>query len=244
MICGGATLMAEWTSVIQGLSARYTNVLNDLHDDYIHTGTLGRDIQVSVLRRKRKLKVVNPITKSEVNGIELANKAHSAILRLGNRCFKDIVAQVELFVTELIRFWLHKHPGLISEKAITVAVLFASPTLEDAQNAAVEEAIDSTISDKMYGRPEKWFAYLKKNLGVQFAVQDELDFVEMKARRDVLEHNNGIIEAVYSQKAKNASKYVMGVQVQITDQDIDDAYQLVKRLIREASEVVIAKSNL
>ena len=93
----------------------------------------------------------------------------------------------------------------------------------------------------MYGRPDKWFNYLKKNLGAQFLVQDESSFIEMKARRDVLEHNNGIVEVTYREKAKAAAKFDLGSLVKLTEQDIDEAHHLIQRLITDAGVSVIAR---
>ena len=93
----------------------------------------------------------------------------------------------------------------------------------------------------MYGRPDKWFNYLKKNVGAQFAAAEESSFIEMKARRDVFEHNNGAVEAIYREKAKTAAKYQVGDQVQIISRDVDEAYELTQRLIQTLSAFAMAK---
>jgi hypothetical protein len=108
---------------------------------------------------------------------------------------------------------------------------------------ALREAIESSIAEKKYGRPDKWFNYLKKNIGTHFVAADESSFIEMKARRDVLEHNNGIAEATYREKAKVRSRYQVGDQVHITSTDVDDAYQLAMRLIFELTASAIAASR-
>jgi hypothetical protein len=163
------------------------------------------------------------------------------VKRLKDRSYKDIVAQFELFVAELLRLWLHANPALLSEKALNVATLLASQSLADAQREAVREAVDSMIADKMYGRPDKWFNYLKHSLAVQFRLNDQPSFIEMKARRDVLEHNNGIVEATYVEKAKAAAKYKVGERVELADEDVDEAYRLTRDLVDHVAASVIAK---
>jgi hypothetical protein len=232
--------MADLKTGIQNLSDEYLRRLGEIHDDYVHTRMLWNELLVRVRRHKMKLSVENPITKTVLDGSDLAGKSRSSVQRLMERSFKDIVAQLELFVAELLRLWLTANTTLISEKALNVATLLASKTLAEAQSAALEEAIESSISDKMYGRPDRWLNYLKKNVGARFAALDESSFIEMKARRDILEHNNGVAEATYRDKAKAAAKYQLGQQVEIANQDVDEAYHLVQRLIRELTASAIA----
>lgn len=78
------------------------------------------------------------------------------------------------------------------------------------------------------------------NLGAQINASDESSFVEMKARRDVLEHNSGIIEATYQEKSKAAAKYKLGEQLRLTDGDVNEAYELVQRLINKTTADAIA----
>jgi hypothetical protein len=225
---------------IQTLCDAYARKLDELHDDYVYTRRLWRSVQVQVLRHGRKLTIENPVTRNKVDGVQLAGKARDAVARLRNRSFKDLVAQFELFVGELLRAWLAGHPELLSKKALNVGTLMTSATLADAQAAAVREAIESTIADKMYGRPEKWFSYLKEALAVRVASADEASFIEMKARRDVMEHNGGIVEATYREKSKAAAKYREGARVQLTDQDVDETFRLVSQLIRHVGRSAIA----
>jgi hypothetical protein len=227
---------------LEAIRDSYLRKLNELHDDYVHTRTLWRSVQVRVQRHKRKLRIQNPITGSTIDGGQLAGKARDSVQRLKNRSFKEIVTQFELFVGEVLRVWLPSHPELITEKALNVGTLLASRTLAEAQHAAIQEAVESTVADKMYGRPDRWFNYLRKLFAVQVDAANELSFVEMKARRDVLEHNDGIVEATYREKAKGAVKYNVGDRVQLSDQDVNDAFQRTGNLIRQVADSAVAKS--
>lgn len=232
--------MADLTTRIRLLWADYGRKLDDLHDDFVYTRMLWRSVQVRVQRHKRKLSVRNRVTNSVVDGAQLAGKARESVRRLKSRSFKDIVAQFELFVAELLREWLASRPELLAEKALNVGTLLASQTLAEAQAAAVREAIDATIADRMYGRPDKWFNYLKKNVGVYFDAADESSFVEMKARRDVLEHHDGIVEATYVDKAKAAARYAVGEPIQLADEDVDEAFRLTRRLVQHVTASAVA----
>jgi len=204
---------------------------------------LWQTLHVWVQRYGENLTIENPITRSSVNGADLAGKARPSMQRLTNRSFKDIVAQLELFVAELLRLWLLNNTELIAAKGLNVGTLLESQTLEEAQDAAVREAVESTIVDKMLGRPEKWFGYLKNQLRLRLDGRGEASFCEMKARRDVLEHNSGIVNAAYIDKAKVAPKYKVGDDVQLKDQDVDEAYHVTLHLIDAIAASAIAATR-
>jgi hypothetical protein len=225
---------------IQTLRDNYVRTLNELHDDYVHTRMLWQILHVWVQRYGENLTIENPITKSRVNGVELAGRARPSMQRLTNRTFKDIVAQLELFVAELLRQWLLNNTDLIAAKALNVGTLLESKSLADVQDAAVKEAVESTIVDKMFGKPEKWFSYLKNQLHIRFNGRGEASFCEMKARRDVLEHNNGIVNPVYIEKARVAARYKVGDDVQLENQDVDEAYQVTSQFIHDITASAIA----
>jgi hypothetical protein len=227
-------------AIIQGFRDDFFRKLEDLHDDHVHTRMLWRSIQARVLRHGAKLRVQNPVTNHFVDGPQLAGKARGSVQRLKHRTFKDIVAQFELFATAILRVWLPVHHEFLTEKALTLATLLASKSLSEAQQAAIREAVEDTIADKMYGRPEKWFSYLRRVFGIRFDAADESSFIEMKARRDELEHHAGIVEATYAEKAKAAARYNVGDQIQLSDGDVDEAYQLVRKLTDELAGFAIA----
>jgi len=227
--------MADFRSEIRAIGDAYSARVDDIHDDCVHTRILWNNLYVRIKHYGENPIVQNPVTGRVASGAELANKVLPSLFRLNSRSFKDVVAQFELFVAALLRLWLAEKPALLSEKAIDVATLLACRTLADARTAAVHEAAESTIAGLMFGRPERWFNYLRKNLSVRISAVDETAFVEMKARRDVLEHNNGIVESMYLEKAKAAAKFSSGDRIEVVESDVDEAYDVVQRLIRLAT---------
>jgi hypothetical protein len=181
--------MADLSSEIRNLNGVYGHNLGDLHDDFTHIRMLWRDLQARVEHGNESPSASNPITGTIVEGTALAAKAPASLERLRTRSFKDIVAQLELFTAELLRIWLFANPALMSEKALTLETLLSSTSLVEAQAAAVNEAVESTIADKMYGRPEKWFNYLRKNLGAQFSAEDGLALIRKIAADAIAKFN-------------------------------------------------------
>ena len=71
--------------------------------------------------------------------------------RLNERSFKEMLALFELFLSDLLRLWLTAHVALVEGKALTIRTLFASSSLQDLREAALQEAVESTILKRAYG---------------------------------------------------------------------------------------------
>jgi len=67
--------MADLKTGIQNLSDEYLRRLGEIHDDYVHTRMLWNELLVRVRRHKMKLSVENPITKTVLDGSDLAGKS-------------------------------------------------------------------------------------------------------------------------------------------------------------------------
>ncbi len=233
--------MPEVVDAIGALRDRRVQQLNDLHDEYDHTRKLWRMLQIDVERYKRSLTFHNSTTGSRLGGEELAGLAGATLARLNERTFKDMIGQFEFFATELMRIWLTAHPELLTEKALTVKTLLDAKTLGEAQRAAVHDAIESTILNKAYDAPAKWFNYLHKLLKAKVIVDSDVErFGEMKARRDVLEHAGGVVNQLYVGKSGANAKWKVGERVELRESDLSTAYSFLKQLITNVSKAAIA----
>ena len=215
--------------------------LNDLHDDFDHTSKLWRMVLVRVERYGEQITFQNRVTGTRTTGQQLAGRAGGALRRLNEQTFKEIIGQFELFAGDFLRLWLTSHFHLVEAKALDVQTLFASNSLHDVQQAALREAVESTIQDKTYGRPHKWFTYLHRIVGVNaVSAQDIEAFAEMKASRDVIEHANGIANALYVDKAGGAARFKVGDFVTVDAAYHTAAFHLVQRLVRNIADAAIA----
>lgn len=215
--------------------------LNDLHDDFDHTSKLWRMLLVRVERYGEQITFQNRVTGTRVTGQQLAGRTGGASRRLNEQTFKEIIGQFELFAGDFLRLWLTSHVDLIEAKALDVQTLFSSNSLHDVQQAALREAVESTIQDKAYGRPGKWFTYFHRILGANAVPPQDIEaFAEMKASRDVLEHANGVANALYLEKARGAARFKVGEFITVDTKYHTAAFHLVQRLIRNVADAAIA----
>jgi hypothetical protein len=234
---GAAKLVME----IRQLAAEYQARLEILHDDSVHTRMLWAELLVAVMRNKRQLRVHNAKTGSVLTGLEMANTARNSINRLGVLAFKDMIGHFELFLNKALHLWLSANPSSLAKKALNVQTILACKTLEEAKSTAIAEAVESKITDAMHGKPEVWFKWMEELLDTRFASQQRETFIEMKARRDVLEHSGGVVTGIYLKKVQSAARYVENDRVEISRPDVDETFDVVHDLI---SKVADAASGL
>ncbi len=226
---------------IATLQADRVQKLNNLHDDYEHTRKLWKMLRAEVERYGKRVTFHNPNTGTRADAAQLAGRTGTALRRLNEQTFKDIIAQFEMFTSDLLRLWLPGHISLVEGKALSIRTLFASNSLQDLREAALREAVESTVLKRVFGRPADWFRYIHEILRTPVVSTNDIEtFAEMKATRDVLEHAGGIANATYREKAGRAARVNVGASVVITDDYHTEAFRLVRQLVEGIANAAIA----
>jgi hypothetical protein len=240
--------MAELPTEISALEHRFQARLDDLHDDFVYTRMLWQTQLVSAASGAVPIRVHNPLTGNVAStGADLAARARSSQARLRVRCFKDLTAQFELFVDELLRLWLTDKPALLSARGSTVGAVLSGTDLAKVQAAVIAEAVESTILDKLKGKPDGWIRYLSTNLSVKLKVGDTALFIEMKARRDASEYHNGNVDYTYLKNSGSSARYNLADVIDVIDvsnDDVDEAYTLIHRMIASSATDATAKAGV
>ena len=233
--------MPDLKSEVGALRDRRLGRLAGLHDDYEFTRKLWTTVWVSVKRYGERFSLENAVTGTRASEADLVGRAGGAIIRLREQSFKSIVGQFELFAGELLRAWLTAHPEEVDRKTVELRTLLSSTSLADVQRAALGEAIESTILEKAYARPVKWFSYLRTLLGRPAAADaDVARFSELKATRDVIEHAEGVASSTYVEKSGSAARFRVGEVVTVDAAYHEGAYHFVGTLIADVANQAIA----
>ena len=87
-------------------------------------------------------------------------------------------------------------------------------------------------SESWHERPDKWFRYIDTRLSLKCPDSTQrAKLSEMKAARDCLEHNRGVVNRDYVSKAANAARYPEGDRVQIDEPYLMDCFALLRDVI-------------
>lgn len=135
----------------------------------------------------------------------------------------------EAFVFDFLRLLLTNDTRhLAQRKQIEVGVVLAASDKE----AIVWHIVNRELNELKYDRPKAWFDYLNKVVKLGCPTEDQIEQVaEMKAARDLLIHNSGVVNAIYLDKAGLKARYALDEKVVIDRAYFDDCWVLAKRLV-------------
>jgi hypothetical protein len=144
------------------------------------------------------------------------------------------VSYFESFLFAVLQLILLEYPkkltlsvhGIDTKKEIPLETLLDSGSREDALRAVIERQLNSLS----YARPKAYLDYLNSVTGVDTLDLAFLDYVEIKATRDIIIHNSGIINNVYLSKVGNQKRGEIGDRLVIDNQYFNHCIATLKRL--------------
>lgn len=110
----------------------------------------------------------------------------------------SLISSAEWFIAQVIRQHLEEHPEIVVDRTLTLRDLKSLGSVVEAQRLL----IDSRVDDIIRGSFEDWLRYLKESLKVSAAYLDKQKdaLVEIFQRRNLIVHNNGVINSLYLNK--------------------------------------------
>ncbi len=216
---------------IRSLADRVLDRVDTAREFYMHTRQAWRLVQ-QLARKGRPVGIVDLVTKQSLPAGDLESRSQRYVtVHLAESIFRDLSSLLEDWIMGLIRLWLTAYPEDLD--------LNFDPTTGKRRRQKQEEEvqiplsrllhlrdcsmifdgmIEEVVRDMTYKRPDQWFKYLDRrlSLGCPDAAQ-QAKLYEMKAARDCLEHNRGVINEDYLKKAGDAKRYSEGDLVQIDE---------------------------
>ena len=101
---------------------------------------------------------------------------------------------------------------------------------------------ETEINELKYQKVKDWFNRLNQMIKLDYPLVDEIeDISELKATRDILVHNSGIVNQIYINKSGNRSKFKLGETIEVENQYFLVSYGLLKKVIETISIKIIQK---
>ena len=105
------------------------------------------------------------------------------------------------------------------------------------RDEVISGVIARQLNELKYERLRDWFDTLKKALRLVCPSDDEIAVLtEIKAGRDLLEHNAGIANETYLRKAGKLARYELGEEVQLDDDYLHDCRQLMTKVVADVTD--------
>ncbi len=127
---------------------------------------------------------------------------------------------METFFLNLLALVINAHPQKLSigEKNIPINVVTSSESIEDIYERVIHHHLQAVF----YGSPRKYFIYIEEVLSIKLNDELKVRYSEFKATRDIIIHNNGIVNNTYLVKTGDSKRANEGELIPIDKTYFDD----------------------
>ncbi|HEY0019622.1 MAG TPA: hypothetical protein VGC13_25185 [Longimicrobium sp.] len=159
---------------------------------------------------------------------------------LRSQLFIALVAEAEVFLSQLLRAVLLAFPGKLKDRDIRLKDIISSDNVDEI----IAQAADAEIHDLFYARPADVRTSVEKILSLTRAELEDVwpKYVELKARRDVGLHNAWKRNVVYERKLSEVGVSVPSdLFLGVGETYFRAAIETVRQLVRISTDHCNAK---
>jgi hypothetical protein len=213
--------------------------LDAVHDYFAHSWAAWQIVGARAAQ-DAQLRVYNKVTGNTASGADLVGLIPRYVNDyLAVATFQQTISLFEDFFFGLIRLWLLKYPHRIFRNTLPVSVLYDVSTLDAVRLLAINQEINK----QSYAKVREWFAYLDSVVKLDCPTSEEIDrLAEIKASRDILVHNHGVVTAVYEEKAGRLKRAVAGERLDLPRQYHRQSWELVRKVVGDLGTAAAAKA--
>lgn len=144
------------------------------------------------------------------------------------------VSQFESFLFDVLRLVISTYPkkltrnirGMDTLTTVPINILLDSEDLE----VALSQIIERRLNEISYAKPKDYLEYFQSITTVDTSDSAFMDYIEIKATRDLIIHNSGIINEVYLGKVGNKKRGDVEQKIQINFEYFNHCIATMKRI--------------
>jgi hypothetical protein len=223
---------------LRAIADRTNRELNTVHDFFEHSQVVWRSFQLLV-SAGHTVSSVNSATGTTIDEAGLLRLAPQYTREyLATFTFRQFVSTFESFFFAFFHRILQHNPWPFAKAQLDFdAVLKARDRDEVIAGVLLKQ-----LNDLKYQAVRGWFDALNKAVKLGCPTEDEIDvFAELKATRDLFEHNAGVVNDIYIRKAGKKARYVAGDYVEIDDSYHLTSWQLTKKVVADLTAAAITE---
>lgn len=143
-----------------------------------------------------------------------------------------------MFLFEFLHRLLRHNPWQLAKRSLEFeAVLEAG-----SRDEIISGMLSKQLNELKYDQLREWFVAINKAVKLECPTESAIDtLAEIKAARDVLEHNAGVVNDIYCRKARKKARYAPGDQIEIDDTYHLESWSLIKKVIADVTTAAVAK---
>jgi len=225
---------------IEQCKAQALAALDLSHDFYAHSTLAWRSLQFDV-KRGRKLAFRNLSTGSVIDQDNLLTKSQQYVTHyLASSTFQHFTGLFEDFLFDLMARWLLAYPASLNSRTVKLEIILRSPDNE----SVLRSVVDAELNDLKYKRMVEWFRFMDGLVVLKCPSPEEIERLsEVKASRDILVHNRGIVNAPYVSKSGGAARYKPGDRLEISEPYHRSSWELIRKIIIDIAEAAKIKAG-
>lgn len=223
---------------LRGVADRARRDLVSVHDFFFHSRSVWRSFGEYV-GRGYALTETNAVTGTTVdqNGL-LRLEPDYLRLYLITLTFKQFVATFEAFFFDFLHRLLRHNPWQFARSQLDFEAVLKAHDRDEI----IAAVLGKQLNELKYEGPREWFAALTKAVRLDCPRDDEVDaLAEIKATRDLFEHNAGVVNDVYLRKAGKKARYPLGDLAEVDGPYHLASWSLLKKLVDDLSGAAVAR---
>ena len=151
----------------------------------------------------------------------------------------QIVTSFEAFFFSLLETLLIERPErLPKEKKIEYGEILGCNDFDEV----IEKVVERELHELKFKSVSAWFEKLRGMVKMKCPNETEIPLLaEIKATRDLLIHNSGLVNKIYIKKAGDLARGKLGKPISMSDKYLLESLNLVVKIVKDVSKAVIAK---
>lgn len=181
----------------------------------------------------------NVATGTVIDPAELVSLAsHYTRDFLATFTLRHCVSLFEVFLFRFMHRLLTHNPRQFAEKQLDFRIVLDAATRDDI----IAVMLHKQLNELKYEQLREWFLAINKAVRLDCPTPDEIDaLAEIKAARDILEHNDGVANDVYLRKASRKARFALGETVEIDNVYLLESWQLIRKVVADLSAAAVAR---
>lgn len=223
---------------LQTIAERSNRDLDSAHDFFVHSQTVWQSFQLLV-SSGHTISTVNAVTGTAIDEAGLLRLApHYAHHYLATFTFRQFVATFESFFFAFFHRLLQHNPWSYGKSQLDLDTVLKARDRDEV----IAGVLLKQLNELKYGKIRDWFDALNKAVKLDCPADDDVDaLTEIKATRDILEHNAGVVNDLYLRKAGKRARYVAGERIEINEEYHLASWLLIKKVVADLTAAAVSR---
>ena len=226
------------TEDLREIAERADRELDAVHDFFEHSKMVWRSFQILVGEGHR-VSAENLATGTRIDQDGLVRLAPQYTREyLATFTFRQFVSSFEAFLFNFLHRLLLHNPWQFAEKQLEFSTVLKAADRDEI----VSGVILKHLNDLKYEQLREWFVTINKAVRLDCPTEDETNaLAEVKAARDILEHNAGVVNEIYRRKAGRRACYEVGDHVEIEDTYHLESWRVIKKVVGDLTSAALGR---